>query len=139
MIEKVFVLEPAPDWCQERMDKGMVIHVAARPLYGTEVENSWEMPMVHGRHYAALDPNDDRFSLWVKQNHGLDGREVVYVSKATLLQAAFSYYQATDALRSMLDRNGIKTAEAMLGSEYEEHFLQVGLDRLYEQRFLEAG
>ena len=130
MIEKIFVLGPAPDWCQERINKGMVIHVAARPLCGNETENTWDMPIVRGRHYAALDPTDDRFDFWTKENKGLDGREVVYVDKSTALQAAYSHYQTTVPLRRMLDGAGVETVEDMLGNEYEEHFLEMGIDIL---------
>ena len=130
MIEKIFVPGPAPDWCQERIDKGMAIHVAARPLWGSEVDDSWSMPSIRGRHYAALDPADDRFNFWTEENKGLDGREVVYVDKRAALQAAYNHYQATAFLRRMLADTGVKSVEDMAESEYEQHFLETGLDAL---------
>lgn len=61
--------------------KGWVIMVAHRPLFGTKTKTG---PSLYGVHWAALDPADDLFEKWVKENAKLDARIVRVLEEDTM-------------------------------------------------------
>lgn len=87
-MKKVHTIQEKPQWVQEQEDMGRIIFNAPRPLWGTETNDSWELPFIHGRHYAAVDPNDDRYEAMVKQNNNLDGVVLVFVTQEYAKQIA---------------------------------------------------
>lgn len=94
-LRKLFTVSEKPKWVEDQEKLGnTVIHIAARPLYGNAVENSWQLPCLHGRHYAALSPSDQHFDTWVQRNQQLDARWVQYISSEVAVRAGIQYYQA---------------------------------------------
>ena len=82
------------EWAVEQELKGnTIICNAPRPLYGNEVSNDWDQPFIHGRHYSALNPKDDRFDKWMKDNESLDARQLVFVDQEMAIKAGLEYYQ----------------------------------------------
>lgn len=130
-MEKLYVMGPPPEWCGSQIEKGFVICVAARPLYGNNVENTWQLPMIHGRHYAALDPAGPQYATWCKLNQELDGRQVIYVEETAALEAALAYYQSKPQLLARLEKDGPPlTVEGMKQSKYRDSFLLTGLQQM---------
>ena len=87
-MKKLHTSQEKPQWVKEQENMGRLIFNAARPLWGTETNDTWELPFIHGRHYAAVDPGDDRYEAMVKTNIGLDGVVLVFVTQERAKQIA---------------------------------------------------
>ena len=90
-----------PEWVTAQEQKGFtIIHCATRPLYGDATENSWNMPWIRGRHYAALDPNGTDFETYRRLNEQNDASEIRWadLNKAYATGIAFyeQYYSGND-------------------------------------------
>ena len=69
-----------------------VIHNAPRPLWGDLVDNSWDMPFIHGRHYAWLDPNGEDYEVMRKENQRSDACELRFTSAQDAFNEGLAYY-----------------------------------------------
>ncbi len=86
-------LSERPDFVSNAIGQGYTtIHNAPRPLYGDVVDDSWNLPNVHGRHYAALKPGDVYYSDRLVANARYDAVEVRYVDDARLEELGKLYY-----------------------------------------------
>lgn len=88
-------LTEKPEWvtAQERLGATVICN-APRPLYGNATNDDWSMPFVHGRHYAALDPNYPEFEAWMKRNEELDACQLRFVTQQEAVEAGLKYYEA---------------------------------------------
>ncbi len=86
-------LSERPDFVSNAIGQGYTtIHNAPRPLSGDVVDDSWNLPNVHGRHYAALKPGDVYYSDRLVANARYDAVEVRYVDDSKLESLGKSYY-----------------------------------------------
>lgn len=112
MLKRYVVGEPT-EWMKKNFDKGYVLHMAARPLYGHEVDNSWEQPFIHGRHCAFIDPTRDDADFMKKRNLELDAREVIFVSEQDAFEEVMLWYEIQrpdeyEAILKLLSDDGKK-------------------------------
>ena len=132
-MKKIFVLEEnRPDWCKDRLEDGLELHIASRPLYGNVQEDTWSLPCFHGRHYAGLDPADDRYEFWRTQNESLDARQLIFVSREAVLEAALEKLRGEYA--DELAQLGVSTLQEALQSEWLDYLLTTGLEALRDDQ-----
>lgn len=67
---------------------------APRPLYGDSTDDTWELPFVCGRHYAAIDPNSVYAPDRIAANRKLDAVVVRYIADDTLESIGTWWYNA---------------------------------------------
>lgn len=86
-------LSERPDFVSNAHALGhTLIMNAPRPLYGDMVDDTWNLPVVHGRHYAALTPNGTYTKDRILANTKLDAVELRYVPNNRLESLGRSYY-----------------------------------------------
>lgn len=93
-MKTYYTLIEKPEWVSEQETKGAtVICNAPRPLYGNETNDDWSLPFIHGRHYAALDPNYPEFYAWMKRNEEMDAYRIEFINEEMAVNAGMKYYQ----------------------------------------------
>lgn len=92
-MKTIHTLRDKPDWVENQQAQDRVIHNASRPLRGHAVENSWQLPFVHGRHYAAIDEDAADAAAMAEYNEQMDAVRVVYVTEQEAYENAVGWYQ----------------------------------------------
>lgn len=93
-MKTAYTIEPKPDWVKRQEAHGLtVICNATRPLYGNAVNDTWELPFIHGRHYAALSPDDGYFADRMKNNERLDAVQLIFLDKERVIAAGKQWYE----------------------------------------------
>ncbi len=66
-----------------------IVFNAPRPLYG---DREWQGDFLHGRFYAAVDPNGDKAEWCIKENKSLDAWVYQFVDAETMRAMVRQYY-----------------------------------------------
>jgi hypothetical protein len=123
-MNTIHTTQPKPQWVAEQEAAGnTVIHVAPRPLYGDAREDTWAMPFLRGRHYAALNPNGEDYTGNVKRNTTLDASRVVYVTESEALETGKAWYRSKFAEERFTDEQL---------EEYRDHIIAKGIQSMDE-------
>lgn len=69
-----------------------VIVNASRPLFGEVSENSWQLPFIHGRHYAAYAQDSNDYERLNELNGKQDARRLVFVDDDLAFEYGRQYF-----------------------------------------------
>lgn len=93
-MKTVYTLREKPEWVTEQQRAGRtLILAAARPIYGHAVENSWNMPFIHGRHFAAIDPTASDAQEKITESARLDAAQIVFLTEDEAFEMGCEWYR----------------------------------------------
>ncbi len=116
-----------PEWVDQQTKAGnTVIHNAPRPITGDATEDSWSLPFVSGRHYAALNPNGPNFSQFTTYNERMDAIQLVYVTEEVAQKAGLAYYR--EMYKNTRVEKSLKDPKWL--DRYRREIINRGLDTL---------